>query len=479
MAVNTSEKSHPSSISIDRANTLPVGDDQLSPASWRDGAKPKPMRRATTGGLDVEDYFSGPRDMDKHSKWPFFMRLHGSVLPKMILPLLAIGAWSTGITLLNHYTKGKATVDPVLLTVLGFVVGLALSFRSSTAYERYGEGRKLWAQLVLSSQSLSRMLWIHTKEREGDEGKVDLLRKLTALNLVKAYAHAIKHKLRFEPGTAYQDIQDLIGYLDTFANIAEESGDIYRMGPKNAFKKTGEYLGVSFAESNPRKALKKSSKPLGNLPLEILNHIASYVDSLISEARVTTPIYQTTLMTAVASMNEVLIGTERVLSTPLPIAYSISISQITWVYIIMLPFQLWSKLKWVTIPGTIVAAYIILGLAAIGREIENPFGNDVNDLPLDAFCDQIEMDINIICSTPSPSVESYMNHEENYVLAPLSNKNFGEWMKRSKDDIRAALMTKANLNAVVRKSISAAATNGQVPQVNVKVADKHHPAETA
>jgi putative membrane protein len=31
----------------------------------------------------------------------------------------------------------------VLLTVLGFVVALALSFRSSTAYERYSEGRKL------------------------------------------------------------------------------------------------------------------------------------------------------------------------------------------------------------------------------------------------------------------------------------------------------------------------------------------------
>lgn len=30
----------------------------------------------------------------------------------------------------------------MLLTVLGFVVALALSFRSSTAYERYSEGRK-------------------------------------------------------------------------------------------------------------------------------------------------------------------------------------------------------------------------------------------------------------------------------------------------------------------------------------------------
>ena len=34
--------------------------------------------------------------------------------------------------------------DSILLTVLGFVVGLSLSFRSSTAYERWTEGRKYW-----------------------------------------------------------------------------------------------------------------------------------------------------------------------------------------------------------------------------------------------------------------------------------------------------------------------------------------------
>ena len=56
----------------------------------------------------------------------------------------------------------------------------------------------------------------------------------------------------------------------------------------------------------------------------------------------------------------------------------------------MLPFQLYSKLSWVAIPGTVVAAYIILGLAAIGREIEDPFGSDVNDLDLDKYCQSLQ-----------------------------------------------------------------------------------------
>jgi hypothetical protein len=68
--------------------------------------------------------------------------------------------------------------DPILLTVLGFLVGLALSFRSTTAYERYNEGRKYWAQLTFTTQNLARVIWVHAKEREGELGKEDLLAKV-------------------------------------------------------------------------------------------------------------------------------------------------------------------------------------------------------------------------------------------------------------------------------------------------------------
>jgi len=57
-----------------------------------------PSRYMTKQILDIDDYFSGPRDMQKHSKLPTFMRIHGSVMPKMILPLSFVAAWSTAIT---------------------------------------------------------------------------------------------------------------------------------------------------------------------------------------------------------------------------------------------------------------------------------------------------------------------------------------------------------------------------------------------
>ena len=119
----------------------------------------------------------GPRDMSKHSKWPFFLRMHGSVLPKMILPLVVVTIWSTLITCLSEFVY-ELKVSNLLLTVLGFVVGLAISFRTSSAYERYTEGRRYWSQLTLVGQNLARTIWIHAAEREGDIGKEDLLAKL-------------------------------------------------------------------------------------------------------------------------------------------------------------------------------------------------------------------------------------------------------------------------------------------------------------
>lgn len=121
--------------------------------------------------------------MAKHSKWPYFLRMHGSVLPKMIIPLIVVTAWSTAITVISKMVY-PLNVSNLLLTVLGFVISLAISFRTSSAYERYTEGRRYWSQLQLVSQNLARTVWIHTDEREGELGKEDLLAKLYVITVV-------------------------------------------------------------------------------------------------------------------------------------------------------------------------------------------------------------------------------------------------------------------------------------------------------
>ncbi|KAI9166539.1 hypothetical protein HJFPF1_02646 [Paramyrothecium foliicola] len=416
------------------------------------GVPVAPLPYARRASLDVDDYFTGPRDISKHSKWPIFMRMHGSIAPKMILPLSFIAAWATAITLIDQLYK-PIGINSVLLTVTGFVVGLGLSFRSSTAYERYAEGRRYWAMLILASQCLGRVFWIHARTPETVDSRKFMLKRISILNLIVAYSVAVKHQLRFEPYSAYPDLQNLVGHLDTFAKEATATdGALVGPRPKNFFKSVGEYLGLSFAESNPRKALKKATRPVGNLPLEILSHLAMTVDDFIREGSLDIPMHQTLAYNNINILNDCMTGCERVLSTPLPIAYTIAISQITWVYIMCLPFQLVLLLNWIAIPGTVVAAYIILGLLLIGREIENPFGQDVNDLPLESYCDQIAMEMDVIASHDLTNPGGFFMRENNMPLYPVSTASFNTWMDRSEEKLRETIRTKSQVTFQWRKA---------------------------
>lgn len=111
------------------------------------------------------------------------------------------------------------------------------------------------------------------------------------MNLILAFAVSLKHKLRFEPDVAYEDLAGLIGHLDTFARDAHDPNVVHPHG-KSMWKAAGEYLGVSFAESNPRKLIKRSKKPLGHLPLEILNHLSAYVDSCVANSTLSSALHQ-------------------------------------------------------------------------------------------------------------------------------------------------------------------------------------------
>ncbi|PHH77389.1 hypothetical protein CDD80_666 [Ophiocordyceps camponoti-rufipedis] len=418
----------------------------VSASSPPNGPDPEPSARHHGSGLDLNDYFTGPRDMARHSRWPLLLRLHGSILPKLILPVILISIWSATITIVSIKVHPLG-VHSVLLTLTGFVVSLSLSFRCSTAYERYSEGRKYWTGLVQASHVLGRVFWIHAKDGPDMDPREGLLLRLTSMNLVVAFALSLKHGLRFEP-YLYPDMATLVDHLNTWASAAttttttadDPSGS--RLRRRRFFHSVGEYLGLSFTASNPRKALKRATQPLGHLPLEILGHLAIAIDALVADQQLTVPAHQTLAYNALQSLNDVMTGTERVLCTPLPIAYSIAISQATYLYLALLPFQLIPLLHWIAIPATIAASCIILSLLFIGQEIEDPFGHDVNDLPLDSYCDQIAADLDVIASIDTREPRAFLTSRRNRPLHPVSTAPYDVWLQRDEERLREAVRQK-------------------------------------
>lgn len=194
--------------------------------TWKhhDFYAPRGLQRVKSFELEIDEYFEGPRDIRQFSRVPLCLRLYGSVLPKLILPLLFVGLYAATITCISHYVYDLG-IDSILLTVLGFIVGLALSFRFSTAYERFSDGSKYWTALMLNARVLARIIWVFVQERHAvDEsvGKADLLGKLSAINLMNAFASAMRHRLRFEPAVKYMDLAPLVHHLDTMAGRAHQ-----------------------------------------------------------------------------------------------------------------------------------------------------------------------------------------------------------------------------------------------------------------
>lgn len=60
------------------------------------------------------------------------------------------------------------------------------------------------------------------------------------------------------------------------------------------------------------------------------------------------------LLNALLSLTDSLTGLERILTTPIPFSYSIHLWVVTTIYCLVLPFQIWKTLGWITIPGTTV-----------------------------------------------------------------------------------------------------------------------------
>lgn len=84
---------------------------------------------------------------------------------------------------------------------------------------------------------------------------------------------------------------------------------------------------------------------------------------------------------------------ERQLNTQIPFAYISHLHTVLLIYLLSLPFFLVKSLGWVMPPSIAFLAYVIIGLENVSAEIENPFGYDANDLPMDQYCAEICRDI--------------------------------------------------------------------------------------
>ncbi len=282
------------------------------------------------------------------------LQLRGSVLRAVWPRTLLCTLFALLITIL--YQQGLPLSIPVLVAfVPNIVLGLLLVFRTNTAYDRFWEGRKWWGSLVNDVRNLVRHIWVSIDERTPQDRHT----KITIMRLLPAYAIALKLHLRGQ--SPDPDLQFLVS--------------------PSQFQKLHQ---------------------VNSIPLEIAFWIGDYLQQQYHRGHV--HVYQLTAMIELLdSMVDALGACERILKTPIPLAYTIHLKQLLLIYALSLPFQMVDSLVWLTAPIVGVFSFILLGIEEIGIEIENPFGMDPNDLPLDAICQTMQRNVEDMIQVYTPS----------------------------------------------------------------------------
>jgi putative membrane protein len=96
------------------------------------------------------------------------------------------------------------------------------------------------------------------------------------------------------------------------------------------------------------------------------------------------------------SLTDICGACERIKNTPIPYTYSVFIKKFIFLYVFTLPFGWVNSIGYLIIPVIMFILYAFASLELIAEEIENPFGTDANDLPVDQICHNIRKHVSEI-----------------------------------------------------------------------------------
>lgn len=271
-------------------------------------------------------------------------RFHTSEAIKALLKrVLGFGLYGAVLAfLVANYFPISVKVDTILLALLGTLLSLLLVFRTNTAYDRFWEGRKAWGSLVNHSRSFAIMI-------NGMLDNDNTADRIFFAKHISAFAHALKGHLRDD-----MHFVELEGLSDEYIEKLHHVLHIPNVVANTLFKRAEE--------------LAREKK------ISDIRNIKPHHDAMI----------------------DILGACERIKRTPIPHSYGFYIKIFISMYVCLLPFLLVDKYGYYTIPAIMFAAYALMGIEMIAGEIEEPFGLDSNDLPLDAMARTIYLNVHEI-----------------------------------------------------------------------------------
>lgn len=269
----------------------------------------------------------------------FIFHFHKSDTVRKLFPIMiAIAIYSgiVGYLEIYYFKIGKNDYIhniSIMHGMLGFVISLLLVFRTNTAYDRWWEGRKLWGGLVNNSRNLAIKLSAMLK----DENDRKFFRKI-----IPTYANVL-HKHLHDSETSRQLFDDVDLEID---HHKHKPNQVKRM----MFHKIND--------------LYDANKITGEQLIILNDELQAFTD--------------------------ICGACERIKNTPIPYSYSAFIKKFIFFYTMTLPFGYSVSLGYLVAPVVVFIFYVLASLELIAEEIEDPFGEDENDLPTKKIAENIK-----------------------------------------------------------------------------------------
>lgn len=262
--------------------------------------------------------------------------VRGSILPRIAGPLLLILAVSLGASLVGQLHPALLSrFSAMPFTLIGLSLSIFMSFRNTACYERWWEARRLWGQLIIACRSFARQ-----------SAGIEAQDRALMLRALAGFTASLAARLRDQ---------------DEAAACAR-------------------HLEADLPAGTP------------NVTDAVLSLVGRRCRELARDGQIEA-IHYSVLETQLTELGHVQGGCERIKSTPLPFSYSLMLHRVAYVFCLLLPFALAPALGWWTPLPAVLISYAFFGLDALGDELTDPFGADLNDLPLDAIVRAVEREM--------------------------------------------------------------------------------------
>mgnify|MGYP000925305249 CR=1 FL=1 len=245
-----------------------------------------------------------------------------------------------GVAYLHQEGHITRTLPAMPLGVVGGAIGIFVSFRTNSCYQRWWEGRQLWGRLVNTSRHIASQARAYL---DSDDVSV---RRIVYRQV--AYVHVLRVVLRQQT------------VLDDPA--------------------CQRFL------TDDEKALAKTSTNLNHALLS--RHLEDFV-ALAKDGKIDAWRLQS-LDESVRQLLDIQGGCERIKKTPFPRGYGFISERLIQAFAILFPLGIVGDLGWLSVPISLLVCMAFMLISEVGRVLEDPFNLFWNALPLAALSVTIE-----------------------------------------------------------------------------------------